>query len=125
MKIAIIVVRSLMGLLFLMSSIGYFFDLFPKPVLEGALLTFNQGVEASGYLMALIKGTELVCGLAFITARFVRLATVAIFPVVVNIVLVHIMIAPEGIPVAAFLLLGNLFLAYHYRKDYAPMLVAK
>ena len=125
MKIAIIIVRSLIGLLFLMSSVGYFFNLFPKPVLEGNLLTVNQGVEASGYLMALIKGTELVCALAFLTGRFVRLAIVVIFPVVVNIVMVHIMIAPEGIPVAAFLLLGNLFLAYQYRKDYAPMLIAK
>jgi putative oxidoreductase len=125
MKIAVIVVRSLMGLLFLMSSVGFFLNLFPQPVLEGDMLTFNKGVEASGYLMALIKGTELVAGLCLLTGRFVRLAAVIIFPVIVNIFMVTLMLAPAGIAIAAFLLLGDLFLAFYYRKDYAPLFVAK
>jgi putative oxidoreductase len=125
MKIAVIIVRSLMGLLFLMSSVGFFLNLFPQPVLEGNMLTFNKGVEASGYLMTLIKATELVVALAFLTGRFVRLATVIIFPVIVNIFMVTLMLAPDGLPMSIFLLLGDLFLAFYYRKDYAPMLAAK
>src|ERR1043165_9296476 len=115
MKFTIIVIRSLMGLLFLISSVGFFLNLFPQPVLEGNLLTFNKGVEASGYLMSLIKATELVVGLAFLSGRFVRLAAVIIFPVIVNIFMVSLMLAPEGIPVGIFLLLGDLFIAFYYR----------
>jgi putative oxidoreductase len=125
MKIAAIIIRTLMGLLFLMSSVGFFLNLFPEPVLEGNMLTFNKGVEASGYLMTLIKATELVVALAFLTGRFVRLATVIIFPVIVNIFMVTLMLAPAGMPVAAFLLLADLFLAFYYRKDYAPILAIK
>ena len=125
MKITIIVIRSLMGLLFLISSVGFFLNLFPQPVLEGNLLTFNKGVEASGYLMSLIKATELVVGLAFLSGRFVRLAAVIIFPVIVNIFMVSLMLAPEGIPVGIFLLLGDLFIAFYYRRDYAAIMVAK
>ncbi len=125
MKIAVIVVRSLMGLLFLVSSVGFFLNLFPQPVLEGNLLTFNKGVEASGYLMGLIKGTELLVAIAFLTGRFVRLAAVIIFPIIVNIFMVSIMLAPEGLPVGIFLLLGDLFVAFYFRKDYAPMLAVK
>jgi putative oxidoreductase len=124
MKITMIIMRSLMGLLFLMSSVGFFLNLFPQPVLEGNILTFNKGIEASGYLMALIKATELIVALAFLSGRFVRLATVIIFPVVVNIFMVSLMLAPAGLPVAIFLLVGNLFLAFCYRKSYAPLLVA-
>ncbi|HWA33233.1 MAG TPA: DoxX family membrane protein [Cyclobacteriaceae bacterium] len=125
MKITIIIVRSLMGLLFLMSSVGFFLNLFPQPVLEGNLLTFNKGVEASGYLMTLIKATELIAGIAFLSGRFVRIAAVVIFPVIVNIFMVSLMLAPEGLPVAIFLVLADLFIAFYYRKDYAPMMVAK
>ncbi len=125
MKITIIVIRSLMGLLFLVSSVGFFMNLFPQPVLQGNLLTFNKGVEASGYLMTLIKATELIVALAFLSGRFVRLAAVVIFPVVVNIFMVSVMLAPEGIPVGAFLLLGDLLIAFYYRKDYAAIMAAR
>jgi putative oxidoreductase len=124
MKITIIVIRSLMGLLFLISSVGFFLNLFPQPVLEGNMLTFNKGVEASGYLMTLIKATELIAGLAFLSGRFVRLAAVIIFPVVINIFMVSLMLAPEAIPVGAFLLLGDLLIAFYYRRDYAALMVA-
>jgi len=118
MKIAIIIVRSLLGLMFLFSSISYFFDLIPMPQLTGPMKVFTEGLAASGYIVTLVKGIELICGLLFITGRFVPLAAVVIFPIVVNIVLVHVFLAPEGLPVALFVLLSNLFLAFVYRSHY-------
>ncbi len=119
MKVAIVIVRILMGLMFLFGSIVYFFDLFPQPELKDPLKTFMQGVMASGYLMAFIKSVELVCGLLFVIGRFVAFASVAIFPIIINIVLVHVFIAPEGTLTGMLLLIGNLFLFYAYRKHYA------
>ncbi len=123
MRIAVIIIRMLMGLIFLASAVVVLFNLVPQPELEGNVKLFNEGMEASGYLMPFIKVTELVCAIALISGFFVPLATVVIFPVVVNILLFHSFLAPEGLPVAIFLLLGNLFLAYYYRKNYEPLLV--
>jgi len=125
MKIAVIIVRILMGLMFLFASIVVLFNLAPQPVLTGGVKTFMEGVVASGYLMKLIKVTELLCAIAFITGRFVPLAAVVIFPIIVNIVFYHSFLAPEGLPVAILLLLGDLFLAYNYREKYKPLFVAK
>ncbi|MFZ6009726.1 MAG: DoxX family protein [Bacteroidota bacterium] len=125
MKIVIVIIRVLMGLLFLFSSVVVLFNLVPQPALTGNMKLFNEGVIASGYLMPMIKVIELICALAFLSGRFVPLATVVIFPIVVNIVMVHAFLAPEGLPVAIFLLLGNLFLAYAYRRNYATLMVAK
>lgn len=124
MKIAAIIIRVLMGLLFLFSSVAFFFNLVPTPELTGNLKIFNDGLTASGYLMQLIKGTELICAIAFISGRFVPLAVVVIFPVIVNIVLVHSFLAPEGLPVAVALLLADLFLAYYYRDRYKTLVAA-
>ena len=112
MKIATIIVRTLIGLLLLFASVSYFLNLFPEPPLTGNMKTFNEGLKASGYLVTLVKIVELTCGLSFITGKFNRLTYILLMPVSVNIMCTHIFLAPEGIPLATFLLLGNIFLLY-------------
>ncbi len=125
MKIAGIIIRTLIGLLFLFASITFFLNLVPQPELQGKLKLFTDGINASGYLMPLVKTIELLCGLAFVSGRFVPLATVLIAPIAVNILLVHAFLAPEGLPVAIPLFLGLLFLAYSCRKSYEPLFTVK
>ena len=121
MKIARVVVRTLMGLLFLFASTTYLFELITPPPLTGAMKVFNEGLDASVYLMPTVKIVELLCGLAFVLGRFVPLATVLISPVIVNIVLVHAFMAPEGLPVAAFLVFANAFVAWGHRDVFRPL----
>ncbi len=125
MKIAAIIVRTLMGLLFLFGSIAFFAKLFPEPELQGSMKTFNEGLKAAGYFLPLLKVTELLCGIAFVTGRFVPLALVVIAPVIVNILFVHTVLEPSGFPIAIFLFIGNIFLAYYYREKFASVLEMK
>lgn len=125
MKIAVIIVRVLMGLLFLFSSIVFLFKLGPQPELKGNVKVFMDGIEATVYLMPLIKITELVCAIAFLAGRFVPLATVVLFPVSLNIFLCNAFVAPEGLPIAVLVMAGNLFLAYACRDNYRSLLAAK
>lgn len=124
MRIAMILVRSLMGLLFVFASVTYFFKLITPPPLTGAMKVFNDGIEASRYLMPTVKAIELICGLAFLSGRFVPLASVLIAPIIVNILLTHVFLGPEGIPLAVFLVLGNGFLGYYYWDRYRPLFKA-
>ncbi len=121
MKWTVIIVRSLMGLLFLFASITFLFKLFTPPPLTGAMKTFNDGLMASVYLMPTVKVIELLCGLAFLSGRFVPLATVLIAPIIVNIFGVHLFLGHEGLPLAIFLVLANGLLAYHHRESYKPL----
>ena len=125
MKIAVIIVRVLMGLLFLFASIVVLFKLFPQPEQTGNVKIFMDGVNASGYLLPLIKITELLCGIAFVAGRFVPLATVVIAPIVVNIFFFHAFVDTSGLPVAIFLVLANIFLAYANWDKFKPLLEAK
>lgn len=125
MKITVTIARVLMGLLFLFASITYLFKLITPPPLTGDMKIFNDGLMASGYMMPTVKVIELLCGLAFVTGFFVPLAAVVITPVIVNIVLVHAFLAPEGLPVAAFLVVALLFIAYYHRDSYRPLHKAK
>jgi putative oxidoreductase len=125
MKIAAIIVRTLMGLLFLFASTVVLFKLVPQPELTGNVKTFMEGVNATGYLMTLIKVTELLCGIAFVTGRYVPLASVVIAPVIINIFMFHAFVDPTGLPVALFLVLANSFVAYSNWEKYKPILSAK
>jgi len=124
MRIAAIILRSLMGLLFLFASITYFAKLITPPPAVGALKVFSAGLEASVYLLPTVKVIELLCGLAFLSGRFVALAAVLIAPIIVNIVLVHAFLDPRGLPVAIFLVCANGMVAYANRACYQPLFKA-
>jgi len=122
MKIALVIVRSLMGLLFLFSAITFLFRLITPPEPTGAMKIFSDGLAASVYLMPAVKIIELICGIAFLSGRFVPLAAVLISPIIVNIFFVHAFLGPEGLPVAIFLVLANSFVIYYHRECYKPLL---
>lgn len=125
MKIAGIIVRVLMGLLFAFSAIMFLFKLMPTPEMTGDMKIFMDGMMASGYLMTTVKIIELIVAVAFVSGRFVPLATVVIFPIMVNILMVHLILAPEGLVMAILLMAGNLFLAWIHRDKYKSMLAEK
>ncbi len=127
MKIAIIVVRSLLGLLFVFSAIVVLFKVpMDAPVPTGNALTFMTGLMATGYFMTLLKVVELICGILLIANLWAPLATVALFPISINILFFHAFLDdPKNLPSAVFVILANLFLAYAYRKNYAGLLATK
>jgi uncharacterized membrane protein YphA (DoxX/SURF4 family) len=121
MKITSTVLRVLMGLLFLFASLTYWFKLNVPPPLEGAMKVFNDGLEASRYLIPTVKALELLGGLALVLGRFVPLALLVLAPIVVNILLIHIFLAPEGLPIALFLVVASLLVAYQRRDSFRPL----
>lgn len=121
MKVAMIIVRTLLGLLFLFASVTYFFDLITPPPMEGAIKTFNEGLAASGYFFTLLKATELICAVLLLTGRFVPLALVVLAPIIINIFMVHLMIERTGLPIAIFVVAAAAFLAYCYREAFRPL----
>ena len=124
MKITTIVIRILIGLLLLFASIGFFLKLMPEPASTGEFQAFQVGLVASTYLMSLAKSIELLCGLSFVSGRYVTLANLLILPITVNIVFINFFLTPEGIPLALFMFFGNLFLIYRYWNNYKSIFIA-
>ncbi len=125
MKIAYMVVRILVGLLFIFSSLSYLLKLFVPPELTGNMKLFMEGMLATGYLFQTVKILELICGIAFVSGFFIPLASIVISPIIVNILLVHIFLDPSGLPIAIILVLANLFIAHMNREVFLPLLKPK
>jgi putative oxidoreductase len=126
MKIAMIIVRTLMGLLFIAAAITVLFNLVQPDMTQmtDAVRKFNEGLDAAPYFIKLLKITELVCGIAFVIGRYVALATIVIAPIIINIFLFHLFLDPANLMVPIFLVAANIFVAYYYRDRYRALLAA-
>jgi uncharacterized membrane protein YphA (DoxX/SURF4 family) len=122
-----IVARILMALVFLPAGAMYFLNMMPEPKEPPPqpMMDFAGALMKTGYLFALIKGTEVVAGLLFLINRFVPLALVIIAPVIVNIVLANSLLAHGVYAVSGVIVLLELYLAWAYRSAFRPLLTAK
>jgi putative oxidoreductase len=115
MKYAIIIARVLLGLMFVVFGSNAFLHFIPMPQMEGARGAFMGALFSSGYIYA-IAALQVLGGLLLLLgARFVALGLTLLGPVIVNIVLYHIFLDRNGLPVAFVVLLLSLFLLWVYR----------
>ena len=96
----------------------------PPETLPPKLVAFSTAMMNTGFLLQLVKGTEVVVGALLLLNRFVPLALALIAPVIVNIVAVHAFLAPSGLGMTVVILSLELYLAWAYRSAFRPMLAA-
>lgn len=109
------------GMLFAFGLAGLL-QLAPQPQLEGGAAQFMGGLAAAGYFFPLLKGTEMLVGLALLTGRFVPLSLVVLAPITLNIVAFHAVLAPAGIAPALFILTTHLAVAWERRAAFEGVL---
>lgn len=114
-------VRVLLGLLFTITGLNGFLHFLPMPPPAGDVATVMGGFAAAKYLFPLIFTTQLTGGALLLAGRFVPLALALLAPVIVNIFLFHLALTPPA-PIAFFVLLAEVFLAWSYRDAFRPML---
>ena len=112
-----LIVRILLGLLFVVGGIAFFFT--TPPPLTGDMATFFAGLKASKYFFYLLKGTEITCGLCLLTGYFVPLALVVLAPIALNIFMVHAFLEPSGLPLALGVGAAVTYLAF-FSPSYSP-----
>jgi len=118
MKIATIIVRVLLGAMMLFASISYFFNLGEQPEPTGDMATLMGGLFAAKYMFPLVKSIELIAGLMLVSGKFVKLGTILLMPISVNIFLIHLIVSKSDVPVSAAILVANVFLIYAYWNDF-------
>src|SRR5262245_19645109 len=91
-----LIARILMGLGFLVFGLNGFFQFIPQPKTPPpqAAMDFAGALIKTGYMMKLVSGTQAVVGALLLLNLFVPLALVLIAPVLVNIILFHLYLAP-------------------------------
>ena len=111
-RIATLVVRTLLGLAFVVFGLNFFFNFMPLPPMSGPPANFMGALFATGYMFPMIKGVEILGGLMLLTGRFVPLGLLLLAPIVVNIAAFHIFLTPGDIGMSAVFVAMLAFLGY-------------
>jgi len=116
MKYVIVIVRVLLGLMFVVFGSNAFFKFMgPPPKMPDQANAFITAMMSSGY-MYVVAMLQVLGGLCLLLgARFVPLGLTLLGPVIVNIVLFHLFLEPSGMPIAIVTAALSLFLLWIYR----------
>ncbi len=117
-----LILRSLLGLLFLVLGLNHFLVFFalPPPATPAAGAFFGA-LATTGYMLPLLTGTEAVAGALLLSGFWVPFALTILAPVIVNIMAFHLFLAPSGLPVAIVVAALESALAWQYREAFAPL----
>lgn len=120
-----LIARILLGLMFLVFGFNYFFQFMSMPPMPEAAGNFMGALAATGYFFPFLKIVEIICGLLLLIGIFVPLALLMLAPVVLNIVLFHLFLAPGGTLFGLIALVLGCFVAWCYRSSFRGVLQAK
>ncbi len=99
MKIVSLIARLLLGLEFTVFGSNGFLHFIPMKLPEGVAGQFLGAVFESKYVYV-VAALQLVGGLLLLANRYVPLALTLLGPVIVNILLFHILMEPQGLVIA-------------------------
>lgn len=121
MKIATIIARSLLGLLFVVMGLNIFLNFIPMPPPpEGPARNFMMALFMSHYFLV-VGALEVAGGALLLTARYLPLGLTLLGPVIVNIICFHAFMEPSGLPLAIVVAALALFLLRRYREHFAGL----
>jgi hypothetical protein len=124
MKIASLVARILLGLLFTVFGLNGFLHFIPSPPPSGLAGQYIGALYVSHYLVVVFL-LQLIGGLLLLVNRYVPLALLLLGPVVVIIVLFLAFLAPEGLPMALFAVVLWLIVFAGVRKAFSGVLTQR
>lgn len=123
MKIAVLIARILLGLLFVFSGSFAFIPFTPPP--QPGLAGQFQDVFFASHWVKFVEVVQLVVGILLLANRYVPLALVALAAVLANILFFHLSMQPQGIVPGLIATALWFLVAWWHRASFAPLLAAK
>ncbi|MFZ4707225.1 MAG: DoxX family membrane protein [Bacteroidales bacterium] len=113
----------LFGLMFINSGLNKFFNYMPMPKdMPENMLKLMGAMKEIGWLLPLVAVAEIVGGVFFIIDKYRALGAIILFPVLIGILLIHILSAPSGLPLAIVLWAIEIWILIENREKYLPMI---
>jgi putative oxidoreductase len=121
MRIAMLVVRTLLGLVFFVFGLNGFLHFISNQPMPGNAAAFIGALASTGYMIPLIFTAQVVGGAMLLLGMAVPFALALLAPVIVNIFFFHLFLAPGGLVIAIVVCAIELFLAWYHWDAFAPL----
>jgi len=125
MKIAALIARILLGLVFVVFGLNGFLLFIPMgPLPSGAAGQFLSALGESHYVFV-VSALQLAGGVLLLVNRYVPLALTLLGPVIANIFLYHLLMDRRGLPMAIAVVALWGILAFRHRQNFSGLFVQK
>jgi putative oxidoreductase len=125
MRIAIVIARVLLGLIFVLFGANGLHPFLPMGPLPTGLAGQFFTVFFQSHWVMFVAGVQFIGGMLLLVNRYVPLALTLLGPVIVNIILYHVLLTPAAAHFAVVATILWIFLFYHYRKYFSGIFVQK
>jgi putative oxidoreductase len=124
MKIAALIARILLGVVFVVFGLNGFLNFIPATLPTGLAGQFLTVLLQSRYVL-FVCAFEVAGGVLLLVNRYVPLALALLAPVIVNILVYHLVLDRSGLPVAIVvaILWGILF--FRHRQHFSGLFVQR
>ena len=121
MKIAYLVCRLLLGLIFTVFGANGFLHFIPQPPMaSGFAAQYMTVMFGSGYFV-LVFATQLVAGILLLVGRYVPFALALLAPLLANILVFHITMQPAGLPPGTLATILWIVCVLRNKAHFAPL----
>jgi putative oxidoreductase len=125
MKIAALIARILLGLVFTVFGLNAFLGFIPMPPLPSGLAGQFIGALFASHYVYVVSAVQLAGGVLLLVNRYVPLALVLLGPVIVNIFFFHVLMDWTGLPTAILVVLLWGILAFRHRQHFSGIFVQR
>ena len=116
-----VILRSLLGLVFVVFGLNKFFHFIPNPPLPAPATDFFGAMFKTGYFVPMLATTEVIGGALLLIGVVTPFALVLLAPVIFNIFMFNLFLAPGNLPVPIVVVALELILAWMHRGAFAPL----
>jgi uncharacterized membrane protein YphA (DoxX/SURF4 family) len=120
MKIAVVIARILLGLMFFVFGLNGFLNFIPAPPIPGPAGAFNGAMQETHYTW-FVSGVQVIAGALLLTNQYVPFAVVVLAAVLANILVFHATMLPAGFPLALVATILWVIVALPLRSHFAPL----
>ena len=121
MKIIAIIARFLLGFIFLVFALNGFLHFIPASLPSGTAGQFVGALFVSNYLVVVFL-LQLISAVLLLSNRYVPLALTLLAPIIVNILLFHMLMAPSGLLLAMVVTMLWIVVFLSVRSAFAGLL---
>ncbi len=110
MGIILSIPRYLLGLIYVVFGLNFFFNFIPLPDMTGDAKSFMTILINSKFLLV-VKIIEITAGVMLLLGIFSKLGLILLMPISVNILLFHLMIE-QGNPIVSIVVVSLNFISF-------------
>jgi putative oxidoreductase len=125
MKIATLIARILLGLLFVVFGLNGFLNFLNMGPMPSGLAGQFIGALALSHYFWVVAGLQVAGGVLLLVNRYVPLGLVLLGPVIVNIILYHVFLNPSGIALPIVVVILWLIVFYAHRQYFSGIFVQR